>query len=56
MDIDVHEHTTIGLFIELCEIALLVVSVLVVGDEEFCCSDGGTRFGRGYVLSMQDCP
>jgi hypothetical protein len=56
MHIDIHEQPGVGFLIEFSELALLVVAVLVIIDQQFCSSDGRTNLPVSYVFSIEDCP
>ena len=43
VNIDVHEETVVGLFIELSEFALLGITVFVVRKKKFGCSNRWTE-------------
>ena len=54
MHIDIHKHTTISLLVKLCELALLISSILVVFDQKFGCTYRWTELGSCtfYLLKI----
>lgn len=56
MNIYVHKQPTVGLLVKLCKLALLIISVFKVRDQQLCGSDRWPSLRDQYVLSIDDWP